>query len=68
MSQLKQIEAHLKEGKTLTPLEALDKFRCFRLAARVSDLRNRGIPIEVEMVKDSGKTYARYYLWKEMLF
>jgi len=40
---------HLKEGKTLTSLEAVDLFGCTRLAARIHDLRYRGESIQKEM-------------------
>ena len=36
-SQNERILAHLKKGKKITPLDALEKFGCFRLAARISD-------------------------------
>jgi hypothetical protein len=42
---------HLKEGKTLTSLEAFDLFGCTRLAARIHDLRCRGESIQKRMRK-----------------
>ena len=63
MSQQLQILAHLKRGRTLTPLEALDKFGCFRLSARIHDLRMQGHPVEVTMKRvKSGKRVAEYRL------
>jgi hypothetical protein len=59
---------HLKSGKTLTPLEALQMFGCLRLAARVHDLRNEGWPVLKEMRThpDNEKVhYAEYYLAKD---
>lgn len=44
----------------VTPLEALDELGCFRLAARVSDLRALGWAIE-----NRGKHHARYVLLRE---
>ncbi len=38
-SQNAQILKWLKSGKTLTALQALEKFGCWRLAARIDDLR-----------------------------
>jgi len=32
-SQMNQILARLEKGKSITPLEALEKFGCFRLSA-----------------------------------
>jgi hypothetical protein len=52
---------HLKRGP-ITPLEALSLYGCFRLAARVNDLRKKGIHIETEDVEENGKRYARYFI------
>lgn len=41
-SQCAQILKWLREGKPLTPLLALEQFGCFRLAARINDLRYAG--------------------------
>ena len=45
-TQNKRIEKYLLSGRTLTSLEALYKFSCFRLSARIYDLRKRGLDIE----------------------
>jgi len=45
-TQNKRIEAYLMSGRTLTPLDALHEFNCFRLSARIWDLRRRGLDIE----------------------
>ena len=45
MSQNKQIADYLNKGKKLTPIDALTKFGCFRLAARIADLRASGMNI-----------------------
>ena len=63
MSQTDQILGHLKR-RPITPLEALELYGCFRLAARVSDLRGMGWPIETEMVQGEEKRWAQYYLPK----
>ena len=63
-SQLSRIKAHLLAGKTITPLEALNLFGCLRLAPRISNLRNAGLPIITEMVQYGRKRYARYSLKK----
>lgn len=47
-SQEDQILSHLLQGHTLTPLEALDKFRCFRLAARIHGLIHKGYTINCD--------------------
>jgi hypothetical protein len=62
MSQEQSILAHLERGNTITPLEALNMFGCFRLAARVRDLKDRGHAIACEKVEANGKRFARYRL------
>ncbi len=61
MSQNDSVLMWLQRGKTLTALEALDKFGCFRLAARVHDLRMSGHNIVAnDYVLPNGKRVARY--------
>lgn len=63
MSQTKQIQRHLEKGKSLTPIQALNKFGCFRLAARIADLRNDGMNIKTTIVKlKNKKQIAKYTL------
>lgn len=61
-SQNKEIKKHLLSGKRLTALEALDLFGCLRLGSRIYDLREKGLPIEKEMIKVNGKRVAEYYI------
>ena len=61
MSQNKQIADYLNKGKKLTTLDALTKFGCFRLAARISDLRNDGMNIKTTTIKlENNKQVAQY--------
>ena len=61
-TQAKQIKAHLEMGYRITALDALDKFGCFRLASRISDLKKEGYHIDKVMVETSGgATIAQYY-------
>lgn len=46
----------------ITALDALREAGCFRLAARIADLRAAGYPIESRMVTVNGKRIARYTL------
>jgi len=63
MSQNKQIANYLNKGKKLTPIDALNKFGCFRLAARIADLRNQGLNIETTIIKfKNNKQVAQYWL------
>jgi hypothetical protein len=59
-TQKQQIESYLTKGKSLTPIDALTKFGCFRLAARIADLRNEGLNIATKIVTKKGKSYASY--------
>ncbi len=63
-SQTDQILNYLQAGNVLTPLEAMHKFNCLRLGARIYDLRQQGYVINSLIIKDdiSGKRYARYSL------
>ena len=64
MSQRTEILQSLREGP-ITPLEALDKHGCLRLAARIEELRQAGHQVVTHMVKQDGKTFAQYVLTKE---
>lgn len=59
-TQTERILNHLKQGKGLTPITALNKFGCFRLAARIADLRKDGHTIFTDNVTKNGKTFASY--------
>ena len=64
-SQSVAILNYLKTGNSLNPMEALNKFGCFRLAARIGDLRKEGHDIQTEMFsEENGKKYAVYSLPK----
>ncbi len=62
MSQCTQILVHMKHHGSITPLEALKRYNCLRLAARIDNLRNRGHNIETDIIKRKGKRYAKYRL------
>lgn len=62
-SQADAILAHLNAHGTITPLEALERYGCFRLASRIFELRQRGIKIESESMRTpGGAEVARYRL------
>ena len=62
-TQREMILDHLKQGGQVTPLEAIDKFGCLRLGARIFELRRNGWPIEKTIVRGKGhKCWAKYYL------
>jgi hypothetical protein len=61
-TQCEQILQRLKTGRTLTPVDALNDFGCFRLAARVKDLRDSGHDIVTIRESQGEKVFARYLL------
>lgn len=62
-SQANAILKHMQDGNGITPMDALNLCGCFRLSARIADLRKRGYDIISEKVKvDGGKYVARYHL------
>jgi hypothetical protein len=63
-SQQQHIKEYLEAGHSITPLEALEMFGCFRLGAQIFDLKKKGMDIEMTMRKDenTGKRYAVYYI------
>lgn len=62
LTQSDQILMHLKHGP-ITPLEALHRYGCFRLAARILELREQGHNINVQRIElPNGKTVAQYTL------
>ena len=60
MSQEQDILYHIHNIGGITPLEALEKYGCFRLASRINDLRSQGHKIQTIMVENKGKKYAKY--------
>lgn len=63
-SQNALIKGWLLNGKSITPMEALNMFGCFRLSARIANLREEGLPVVTDMVTINDKRVARYYLAK----
>lgn len=63
-SQRFKILNYLKEGNTLTALEALHLFRCNRLAARILELKKAGYEIKSKRINRAGIHYSQYSLTK----
>jgi len=63
-SVTQRLESWLMRGYGITPLQALEKWGCMRLSARIEELRKAGYPIVTEMAKQNGKTFARYRMAK----
>ena len=64
-SQSAKVLHHLQNYGSLTAIEALELFACFRLAARINDLKEAGHDIQMEMKRlKNGKKIAVYSLPK----
>lgn len=60
-AQRQQILNHLKSGKAITPLEALQLYGCLRLGARIWDLKKQGHNIKTRIIEvGNGKRVAEY--------
>jgi hypothetical protein len=65
-TQVKQIKAHLEAGKVITAIDALLTYNCFRLSARIKDLKDLGYPVDKTMIQvESGKYIAQYFKVKQ---
>lgn len=69
MSENKETESqnalicqHLRNGNSITPMEALDLFGCLRLADRIHDIKGQGFHIESNWVYFNGKQYKEYFM------
>lgn len=62
MSQTRQILEHLEAGNAITPIDALSLFGCFRLGARIFQLRELGYNIITKEKVINGKHFAEYSL------
>lgn len=61
-TQKEQIKKYLLSRKTITPIQALNKFGCFRLAAVIYKLKDDGLKIVTEMEYNKKKQFAKYRL------
>lgn len=67
VSQNVAIAKHFEAGGTLTALRALKLFGCFRLAARVGELKKTGMDIRtgrIKVLNEAGRlvSVGHYYL------
>ena len=66
MSQTREILRYLAKGRAITPLEALERFGVFRLAARIQEIRAQGHKVETTTIRTrNGARVARYSLCRE---
>jgi hypothetical protein len=63
-SQCAYILRYMQNGYPISPLEALKMFGCFRLGARIYDLKQSGKRIRSKWVKDhaNGKRFKEYWM------
>ena len=59
-SQNQQILEALQMGDSITPMSAMARFNCFRLATRIFELKEQGHDIVTHLVKHGDKTFAEY--------
>lgn len=66
-TQCDNIREHLVSGKSITPIDALNLYGCFRLGARIADLKKQGMDIHTDIIHDkrNDKRYASYRLVAE---
>lgn len=56
------IKAHLLAGKSISTWQAYQLYNITCLAQRIHDLRNKGLPIDDEIVEVDGKRFKLYWL------
>lgn len=66
-TQCEKVLHYMQRFGSITPVEALDNIGCFRLAARIADLRGQGVQIKAERETHVNRlgdraTYTRYSL------
>ena len=61
-TQCAAILDHLKRHGSITPLEALNRYGCMRLGARIYDLKRSGYEIEsrLELHKNENGEYTKF--------
>lgn len=62
MTQIDAVRSHLLRGKSITPIQALRLYGCFRLAAVIFNIRAEGYIIDTEMVSNGKGYFAEYTL------
>ena len=69
MTQCERILRHLQDYGSITQAEAVTEYGCYRLGARIWDLKAQGIPIRSERVTgknryDEPVSFPRYSIVK----
>lgn len=65
-TQCGKVLRHLKDHGRITAAEAISEYGCYRLAARIADLKARGWPIRQRMITGTNRygeatRFAEYY-------
>ena len=60
-SQKAKILAYMQAGNKITPIEALEKYGCFRLGARIADLKEDGYDIKSQFVTTTTDKRVKAY-------
>lgn len=60
-TQTQRILAYMLGGGRITSLEALNQFQCFRLASRISDIRNLGYEVQSQFISTSTAKKVKQY-------
>lgn len=62
MTKKQKVLNHLKSGQAITSMQAIDLYRCTRLAAIIYSLKKEGYHIVSKNIKGTNTNYARYKL------
>ena len=66
MTQTQSILNHLQAGQSITPIEALERYGCFRLGARIWEIRHKlGFDVVKETIETSGGAKVARYTLKQ---
>ena len=70
ITQKSKVRAHLQSGQSITPIDALERYGCFRLAAIIHTLKHHsGMNIKTELVKNKyGTKYGKYTMIKTPVY
>lgn len=60
LTQTQAIQKHLQDGNSITEMEALNMFGCFRLASRIYDIKQNWVKVVKEMIGKRGASFASY--------
>lgn len=69
MTQCERILRHMQDYGSITQAEAVTEYGCYRLGARIWDLKAQGVPIKSETVTGKNRygepvSFSRYSIVK----